>query len=90
MTKYRIPSEHDIERRWPCSVCGDDTRPRDQMVAKRVQFTTLGAGFKTLKSRTVEYLCPTCREADEVWLSPPYSGPTIKEREVGAPTEEED
>lgn len=80
MSKYLIPSEHALSRRWPCSVCGDDTRPKDQMVAKRVVFTTLGAGYDTLRSRTTEYLCPPCRDRDPIWNSPAHAGPARKER----------
>jgi hypothetical protein len=54
------------------------------MVAKRVIFTTLGAGYDTLRSRTIAYLCPTCRDLDEHWNRPEFSGPTA--RDTSAPT----
>lgn len=76
MTMYRIPSE-SAKKTWPCSVCGDETQPKTQMVAKRVTFTTLGSGYDVLRSRTTHYLCPKCREKDAEWLSPPFSGPVV-------------
>lgn len=87
MTQYRIPSEHVRSRVWPCSVCGDISRERTAMVAKRVIFTTLGAGYDTLRSRTVQYLCPTCRDKDPEWNLPQFSGPSRQERDDAA-TEE--
>lgn len=80
MPKYLIPSEHAASRRWPCSSCGAENYPKDQMVAKRVAFTTLGAGYATLRQRTTEYLCPPCRDNDPIWTLPAHAGPARKER----------
>lgn len=51
---------------YTCTNCGEE-KPRSELVVKRVQFATMGAGYKTLKSRTTAWLCEECREADPAW-----------------------
>lgn len=51
---------------YTCTNCGEN-KERDELVVKRVQFATMGAGYKTIKSRTTAWLCQACREADPAW-----------------------
>jgi hypothetical protein len=49
-----------------CTGCGEE-KPRSDLTVKRVQFATMGAGYKTLKSRTTAWLCNDCRDTDPAW-----------------------
>lgn len=57
-----------------CTACGE-MFPRDDMTAKRVEFTTIGTKgkWRRIKSRTVAHLCDACREKDSDWNVKPYS-----------------
>lgn len=59
--------------RYTCTKCGQDT-PREKLTVKRVSFQTMGVGFRTLKSKVVGWLCPVCREADDLWNAPKWAG----------------
>jgi len=59
-----MPNEH-IE--YKCSKCGTPT-PREKLTVKRVQFATIGAGYKTLRNRTVAWLCESCLNDDSAWM----------------------
>lgn len=52
---------------YKCSHCGT-AQPREKLTVKRVQFTTIGAGYKTLRNRTVAWLCENCLNADAAWM----------------------
>lgn len=51
-------------RRYACGECGREY-PRDKLTVKRVVFQTMGEAGKTLRSRTLKWLCVTCLDADE-------------------------
>jgi hypothetical protein len=51
---------------YSCSNCGKVTA-RSELTVKRIQFATMGEGYKTLKSRTTAWLCEPCRLADPAW-----------------------
>lgn len=68
---------------YKCTTCGMDCR-RERLVVKRVLYQTMGEGGKTLRSRTVGWLCPNCRLADPDWnrdaiTSAPGSADFVKE-----------
>jgi hypothetical protein len=49
-----------------CTRCGRSPG-RDSLTVKRVMFTTMGEGPRTLRSRVIDWLCDTCLEADADW-----------------------
>jgi hypothetical protein len=51
---------------YTCTKCGLQKR-RDELTVKRVQFATMGTGYKTLKSRTTAWLCKDCLDDDPAW-----------------------
>lgn len=56
---------------YKCTNCG--AMPgRDMLVAKKVLFTGMGAGAKTIRARTVAHLCVPCTKKDEVFNMEPY------------------
>lgn len=63
-----------VQRMTRCSRCGTNV-PTESAVAYRVTFTTVSKPAKTIRSRTLEWLCPDCLGRDEVWNLPPYSSP---------------
>jgi hypothetical protein len=64
---------------YKCTNCG--AMPgRDRLVAKKVLFTGMGAGAKTLRARTVAHLCVTCTKKDEVYNMEPYVAVSEKVR----------
>jgi hypothetical protein len=58
---------------YKCSVCQRETL-RDLLTAKKISFTTMGAGAKTLRTRTVAWLCDECILVDEDYTREAYSG----------------
>lgn len=71
-----------------CSSCGAEG-PTPEYVAKRVIFTTVGKPVTTIRSRTVDHLCPRCRDADEVWASKPYDTPGTRRASRKEPTNDQ-
>lgn len=59
-----------------CTRCGSQQR-RSSLVVKRVQFTEMGEGAKTLKSRVVDWLCNACRESDADYLLEKFEPPKV-------------
>lgn len=60
------PRPQDAHLKYTCTRCG--ARPgREKLTVKRAVFTTMGNGFKTLKSRATDWLCENCRNADPDW-----------------------
>jgi hypothetical protein len=53
-------------KKYKCSSCGEVTE-RDDLLAKKVLFTTMGEGARIKRSRVVGWLCPNCREKDPEW-----------------------
>lgn len=53
-----------------CSKCQEPTSTK-KLSVKRVGFYTFGRNYKSIRNRTVAWLCPSCREVDPHWnLSP--------------------
>lgn len=53
-----------------CTRCGrgeEDGVTRDDLSVKKVVFLRMGEGGKVIRSRVVEWLCPTCRSEDADW-----------------------
>lgn len=70
-TKKTDPRVAHID--YKCSGCGKPTRRAD-LTVKRVEFATMGEGYKTLKRRTVGWFCKPCRDADPDWNLPAMKG----------------
>lgn len=58
---------------YKCTECNRETL-RGLLTAVRVQFTPLGPGAKVLRSRTIAWLCDECRETNDYWNLPAWSG----------------
>lgn len=69
-TKKVDPRVQHID--YECTRCGGSFK-RDALTVKRVDFATMGEGFKRLKTRTVGWLCKSCREIDPDWNLPARS-----------------
>lgn len=66
-------SNRDID--YSCSDCGGRST-REDLMAKRVSFTTIGSTPKTVRSRTVKWLCEVCMMRDPDFnLDPRTSAP---------------
>lgn len=68
---------------YKCTSCGA-TPGRDKLVAKKVLFTGMGAGAKTLRARVIAHLCVPCTKADPVYNMEPYVQVSEKMKEVSA------
>jgi hypothetical protein len=55
-----------------CSQCGE-LEEREELVVKKAVFRGMGEDGKTMRSRTVAWLCPLCREADPDWNAPKFT-----------------
>jgi hypothetical protein len=58
---------------YKCSVCKRPTE-RILLVAKKAVFSPLGPGAKTIKSRTLAWLCDECLPKDEDFQREAHSG----------------
>ena len=63
------PSPDTIYR---CTVCLQRVE-RNDLLAKRVVYTTMGVPTRTIRSRTVAWVCSACREEDSAWTSEPHA-----------------
>lgn len=61
--------------RYACGTCGRE-KPKAELLAKRVTFAELGSN-KIARSRTVSWLCRTCREQDPAWTQPSFTSPGL-------------
>lgn len=68
-------------RKYICSVCSRET-PREMLVVKKVLFTKMGSGAKTLRARVKLWLCPSCTRKDEDWLTEPYQAVDEKKEAI--------
>lgn len=70
-----------------CTKCKNE-RPRDQLLAKKVSFLTLGAKGKTVQSRTSDWICYQCLAdgVDEHWNLEAYNSPGLRSAEEQAAT----
>jgi hypothetical protein len=57
--------------KYTCGTCKKD-KPREDLLAKRVTFTTLKP-VKTIRSRTVGWICSECRPQDPAWTQTAFS-----------------
>lgn len=62
---------------YKCTNCGEII-PREQVTVVRVQFMPPGSGAKVIKSRTINWLCPPCRDADPVWNLASHDAPAYQ------------
>lgn len=60
-----------------CGQCGK-TCLRDLLVVKKIVFAKLGAGGKTVRSRTKVWLCPDCLEVDPDYKTQAFDAPGMK------------
>lgn len=65
-----MPAEHE----YVCTKCGASTH-RDLLTVKKVLFTEMGAGSRTLRARVVDWLCPKCVKEDPAWQAPAHRTP---------------
>lgn len=69
-----------FHRDYKCTIC--DARPgRDNLRAKKVQFTSLGVRPRVYRSRTVAWLCADCLKRDPAWNQVEYDSPGLQPRE---------
>lgn len=64
-----------VEHDYICNACGKPTR-RDDLVVKKVLFTSMGQGANTIKGRVVAWLCEPCTSKDPDWNRPPNVQPS--------------
>lgn len=64
MAKEVDPRIRHIEYR--CTVCGKEFE-RGDLLVKIVSWKGIGRGAKTVRSRSVAWVCPDCRELDSHW-----------------------
>lgn len=57
-----------------CSECGLP-KPRAALVVKKVMFTEMGEGGRTLRARVSKWLCGSCLKDDEHYNMQSYKGP---------------
>lgn len=65
-------------RDYRCTKCGRGEEAgitRDDLVVKKVLFTTMGMGPHTVRSRVTDWLCPQCLVQDEIWNRYPFVAP---------------
>ena len=57
-----------------CTRCDKD-KDREQLTVKKIMFTDMGEGARTLRSRVVDWLCDDCLLEDPDYLREKISGP---------------
>lgn len=62
----KLPDPRVRHIKYKCTGCGTESS-HEKLTVKRAVFTTMGQNFKTIRSRTVGWLCETCRNADNDW-----------------------
>lgn len=62
-------------RDYRCTRCGTPTA-RGSLVVKKVSFARMGEGAKLIRSRVLDWLCPSCTVADPDWNRPANQTPT--------------
>lgn len=65
---------------YKCTLCGSPT-PRDELLAKKISFLTLGSKGKTVKSRTSDWICLKCLASgkDPHWKLDEYESPGMRQ-----------
>ncbi len=65
------------DHEYVCNKCGDPTK-RSLLTVKKVLFTDMGAGSKTLRSRVIGWYCPPCTVRDSEWNLPAHKTPNTR------------
>lgn len=63
-----------IEFDYKCTQCNAPTQ-RDLLTVKKVVFLEMGANARSIKTRTADWLCPSCLNKDEHWNIPKGEAP---------------
>lgn len=66
---------------YKCTRCGNKNLKRDELIAVKVSFVTLGSDGQTIKSRTPDWLCFPCLNEDVVWNMEEYDSPGLRTAE---------
>lgn len=75
-----MPRWCEMDRPYKCSTCGKE-KPRADLLAKRVAFTTIKP-VRTIRSRVTGWVCSLCRAEDPDWNQPKYSGSPGAEQNI--------
>lgn len=59
---------------YACTKCSKPT-DRDLLTVKKVNYHEMGAGGRTIRSRVVGWLCPSCVAGDDEWNMPKFRQP---------------
>lgn len=70
----------DLMIDYSCTKCGTRTG-RELLTVKKVHFLEIGAGAKTVKTRTEAWLCPRCLVADPIYKLERWDAPGMKYEE---------
>lgn len=66
---------------YKCTRCGNANVTRDDLLAMKVSFVTLGSEGITVKSRTPDWLCFPCLKKDPIWKMEEYDSPGLRTAE---------
>lgn len=66
---------------YQCTRCGAIVG-RNELLAVKVSFVTLGSDGQTVRSRTPDWLCFPCLNGDDVWNLPEYDSPGLRTAEA--------
>lgn len=61
---------------YSCTRCGSQCG-RDKLTVKKVLFTDMGRGARTLRARTADWLCPTCVSKDADYNREAFKSPSL-------------
>lgn len=68
---------------YKCTRCNQE-QEREDLIAVKVSFVTLGSKGATLRSRTPDWLCFPCLNKDKIWNLPEYDSPGLRTAEEEA------
>lgn len=66
---------------YACTRCGG-LRKRNELITKKVSFSTLGSEGKMIRSRTLDWLCFSCTKNDPEYNIPEYESPGLRHDEA--------
>ena len=69
------------EPNYACSECGAHCS-RDLLTVKKVSFLEMGEGARTIRSRVVAWLCPSCVAADHEFNLEKFKAPGTARRPI--------
>lgn len=58
---------------YKCTLGCQQPKARDELSVKKAVFQKLGPGGRIIRSRSVGWICDTCRELDPDYLREPWS-----------------